>query len=264
MNEEYLLSKGWTVEESSVKQSVKLYRCPWEKGKYNKHELKYACQMQEQKDYLYKYGIYPKRIRLNDFGWGLWLVLNNSSTGHYCSYVEDGDVADKWVIETKEHLKNGYLNSTNYKTYSNNQRFGTSYDDTVMDNILIRKYGSEAYYYSIPTFPRYMETVMQLLKDEHPNGIDEYWDDIPKVPSFGLDINTIPEEFKIVAKYKIDEYHHKMKERNTYETNRATVNHLLEKYKKDEFDIAEVWAWYQCSEFKNSFQVETLTKLWKS
>ena len=263
MNEEYLLSKGWTVVETSANH-VNLYKCPWESGKYNEHDLKYALIMQEQRDFLAEYGIYPKRIRLDDFGWGLWLVLKNSSSGHYCASVMDGDTADKWVVETKKYLKSDYLNLKNYKRYSNNQKLGTSYDDD-SDNILIQddRRGNTGYF-SIPTFPKYMETVMELLKDQYPHGIDEYWEEAPKVPSFGLDINTIPEDFKIVAKCKIDEYHHKMKKLQSYEYNRMVVNRLLEKYKTGEFDVAEVWNWYKNSDFKDQFSVETLTKLWKS
>jgi len=264
MTEEYLLSKGWTVEETSAHRSVKLYKCPWEKGKYNEHELKYACIMQEQKEYLTDYGIYPKRIQLNEFGWGLWLVLKDRSCGHYCSFVEDSETANTWVVHTKENLRNGYLTLDNFTRYSNNQNLGTSYD-TVVDNILIWKdRWDERSYFSIPTFPKYMETVMELLKDQYPHGINEYWDELPKIPSFGLDIDTIPEDFKIVAKHKIDEYHHKIKERQTYENNRKVVNGLLEKYKNGSFDVAEVWNWYRTSDFKDQFQVETLTSLWKN
>jgi hypothetical protein len=258
MNEEYILSKGWTIDQESSH-----YICPWESHlKYNMYRLEDAVYKQDQQDHLITHGMFPKKIRLNHFGWGLWFVIKNNSYGKFVASVADKDAADEWIRETKEWLKIHKFKEYSYKQFLAVENIKDDY----FNNVLIESSHHGYHYYNVPTFRKYLKTLCKLIERDYPKGFTEkYWDGEPVIPSFGTDISNIPEEFKEQAKMLIAQYNNKKKEYKELECRKKSINRILELKSEVDDNIAEIYSLLKEINYlgdDHNFSIETLETLY--
>lgn len=259
MNKEYLIEKGWSICADNTRMMV----CPWElHSKYNTYRLEDAIYKQEERDYLTDHGVFPKKIRLNNFGWGLWFVIKNNSYGKFVASIADKEDADEWIRETKEWLKTHKFKEYSYKQFLAIENI----KDDSFNNVLIESSHHGHHYYNIPTFKKYLITLCKLIQRNYPSGYTEkYWDGVPEEPSFGLSLEGIAPEFLEIAKFAINQYIQKKKEYDELEYTKKSINRIIDLFKNFDENIAEIYYLLKGTKYLGSdydFSIETLETLY--